>query len=496
MSRPIKAGSIDDYRQRAKVRWPDVTGLYCYVRMEEYVKAFETGIFPLDAARRRQEEYKRATAEKWQALIAESTTPDPFAEEDPTTTNYLAEETQTVIFTPPTGFSHRKRSKTCQYCGASPVFWYTCPDGHYRLFYANGRPCSAQCHTRGREHSPTAEEVEEIVPDTPTENPHVTTQPAAPPENRPKTRAEMIAELLDAPQQLDEAQIVAICEKIVQRELSAENRVTVDVSVKIGELPSISCTDQHEMFPILLTVFAARIPLMLVGPAGSGKTTACHKAAEKLGLSFKFLPCGGQTGESRFIGYMDAKGDYVKTPLRESYESGGVFLFDEFDRSSPPVQVVMNAILANSCMTFPDGETVTRHPDFVPVAACNTFGQGADRSYVGAQQMDAATLDRFFLLEWLYDWPFVQTLAGIPTPRKSRQPEASGYTPHQWSSKVQAIEKYCRERNIRQIIGPRALLHGVKLLNCMPRQLLDDGLLWRGMNASQRQQIENAIGSN
>jgi len=37
----------------------------------------------------------------------------------------------------------------------------------------------------------------------------------------------------------------------------------------------------------------------------------------------------------------------------------------------------------------------TRHPDFICIAAANTFGRGADRQYVGRNQLDESTLDRF-----------------------------------------------------------------------------------------------------
>jgi len=45
-------------------------------------------------------------------------------------------------------------------------------------------------------------------------------------------------------------------------------------------------------------------------------------------------------------------------------------------------------------MAFPD-KMVERHKNFRCVASANTYGRGADRAYVGRQQIDAATLDRF-----------------------------------------------------------------------------------------------------
>ena len=38
-----------------------------------------------------------------------------------------------------------------------------------------------------------------------------------------------------------------------------------------------------------------------------------------------------------------------------------------------------------------------RHPETILIAAANTIGRGADAQYVGRNQLDAATLDRFIL---------------------------------------------------------------------------------------------------
>ena len=46
---------------------------------------------------------------------------------------------------------------------------------------------------------------------------------------------------------------------------------------------------------------------------------------------------------------------------------------------------------------------VKRHPKFICIGAGNTYGTGPDRVYVGRQELDGASLDRFDFLEWAYD---------------------------------------------------------------------------------------------
>ena len=146
---------------------------------------------------------------------------------------------------------------------------------------------------------------------------------------------------------------------------------------------------------------------MMVGPAGSGKTTAAHEAAKALGIPFYFT--GAIDSAYKLTGFIDAQGRTVRTAFREAFEHGGVFLFDEMDSSMPAALLAFNAALANGHADFPDG-IIKRHPDFRAIAACNTFGGGANRQYVGRMQLDAASLDRFAIA------PLLRPLLSVPPP--------------------------------------------------------------------------------
>ena len=63
---------------------------------------------------------------------------------------------------------------------------------------------------------------------------------------------------------------------------------------------------------------------------------------------------------------------------------------------------MLNSALANGSCAFADG-MVKRHEDFILIATANTFGNGANAQYVGRNQLDSATLDRFVTIEWGYD---------------------------------------------------------------------------------------------
>lgn len=150
----------------------------------------------------------------------------------------------------------------------------------------------------------------------------------------------------------------------------------------------------HEMTEEVLAYLSARIPLLLVGPAGSGKTHIAINCAKLLGLPFYSISVNEQTSKSDFLGYKDAKGDLVETNFRQAYEKGGVFIIDEIDAGNPNILTVVNSALSNDTCPFPDG-MVTRHEDFVAVCTANTFGEGESLQYIGRNILDAATKDRF-----------------------------------------------------------------------------------------------------
>ncbi|WP_394772195.1 AAA family ATPase [Mucilaginibacter sp.] len=168
---------------------------------------------------------------------------------------------------------------------------------------------------------------------------------------------------------------------------------------------------QHNMFEEILTVLSADIHIYLYGPAGTGKTQCAENAALALGKKFACVSVCAQSTKSDLLGFIDANGNYIRTLFRDTFENGGVFLIDEIDNGNPNILAVLNSALANGYCAFPDG-MVKRSDEFTCIAAANTFGTGADRQYVGRNQLDAATLNRFVQIEVGYDEQLEVTLFG------------------------------------------------------------------------------------
>ena len=151
---------------------------------------------------------------------------------------------------------------------------------------------------------------------------------------------------------------------------------------------------QHEKFEEVLKYVANNMPVFLTGPAGSGKNVLCKQIADALGLKFYFT--NAVTQEYKLTGFTDAMGNFQETSFYKAFTQGGLFMLDEMDASIPEVLVTLNAAIANKYCDFPAPiGYVEAHPDFRLIAAGNTFGTGASYEYVGRNQLDAASLNRF-----------------------------------------------------------------------------------------------------
>ena len=163
----------------------------------------------------------------------------------------------------------------------------------------------------------------------------------------------------------------------------------------------VQVDNAHQAFADVMQRVAAELPVLLVGPAGSGKTTLAAQVATALGRRFTFNSLSEGVTESSLMGRMlpqeDGTWAYQESPFVKTFRDGGVHLFDEIDAADPNLLVSINAAIANGKLSLPftDMEPIERHPKCVIIAAANTYGQGADRRYVGRNRLDAATVNRF-----------------------------------------------------------------------------------------------------
>lgn len=168
----------------------------------------------------------------------------------------------------------------------------------------------------------------------------------------------------------------------------------------------------HTVFEEVVCLANARENIFLYGPTGSGKTYIGAQLAKVLDLPFYFVSGSRGMSESKLTGRVLPTGkngswEYSPSEFVKAYENGGVYLLDEIDALDDNVLLILNTALSNDQFAVPERkgkEYVTRHPDFICIAAANTLGMGADRQYSSRNKLDAATMDRFAIGKLLVDY--------------------------------------------------------------------------------------------
>lgn len=293
--------------------------------------------------------------------------------------------------------SERTVRKPCRFCGRSNLYWAHDTE---RVYHKRCDRCEVTgafvlMERDGSRHNcrDASDHSGDSMPEMEPEDDEKDTSPSPAPASVPvsgdvQAALGMLVGALTP--QVDRAEIEAMVKQAVANVVFPTRTVVERVN---GERIEVSGSSHHKLGDVIISLMAGEHVLM-VGPAGTGKSTIAEQAAESLGLKSYSISLSPQTPASQLLGYMQATGDYVRSLFREAYEHGGLFHFDEVDNAHPSILAVVNAALANGHMAFPD-RMVKRHPDFRAVASANTYGRGATRSYVGRQAIDAATLDRF-----------------------------------------------------------------------------------------------------
>jgi hypothetical protein len=268
-------------------------------------------------------------------------------------------------------------------------------------------------------------------------------------------------------------QVQKILDQILEGKiLKTVTTISIERETDLGLIEIEDLGVQHKQFDLLLNCLKARdndgyrLNMMLVGPAGTGKTMAAANVAKALGMRFGVN--GAVDTKYDFLGYTDVNGKVVRTQFREFWEHGGVYLQDELDGSNASALLPWNTGLANHMMPFPDG-LIPQHKDCIIICAMNTWGLGATNEFVGRTKLDAATLNRYVPIKWDNDDALEIAI--------SRNDE--------WTARVQNIR--AKAKGIKGImITPRQSMYGASLLRVgIPQHIVEEMLLKQSMSDEQ-----------
>lgn len=277
-------------------------------------------------------------------------------------------------------------------------------------------------------------------------------------------------------------------EEIEQAIEEMKASTVVQIEVKMPDGTTVTVPGAHKQMGTLLRLVQARQNVYIVGPTGSGKTKAGEQVSEAVGLRFFPKSVGPTTTAFDMMGYMNAAGDFVPGIMYEPFVNGGLLLIDEMDSGNPTCQTSLGTALANRYCSFPNG-VADRHPDSVFLASGNTFGKGADRMYVGRNQLDESTRNRFSFLIWDYDTALELRLAEEKA-KLSGQPEVM-----KWAHRVHNIRESSDRNKLRFIASTRDILDGADLIiHGFTMREVEDLRFWNAADEDVKQRIFAEVG--
>ena len=259
----------------------------------------------------------------------------------------------------------------------------------------------------------------------------------------PEEVQKAIQEAQDAARKAKEAQKKAEeeAEKAKQKAAGIPQKIEIHIPEQEPITPG---QFTHENYALLLRLIKLGQNVLLVGPAGSGKTYAAEQALTDLGYAVFKMQAPHDPYD--LIGFKDAGGTYQPTPLYRwaTHQEKAGFILDEVDASNARALMPVSPALANGWAVFPMG-SVQIPEGHICIATANTWGTGSGiGEYVGAQKQDGRILSRFpGRIAWGYDANLEEHIC-----RKKGGDLAA------WKSAVK-IRANLEENGIRVIWGPR-----------------------------------------
>ncbi|MFT3760636.1 CbbQ/NirQ/NorQ/GpvN family protein [Thauera sp.] len=207
--------------------------------------------------------------------------------------------------------------------------------------------------------------------------------------------------------------------------------------------------------------YAHRLPLVLKGPTGCGKTRFVEYMAWRLGRPLITLACNEDMTAADLVGryLLDADGTrWHDGPLTTAVRHGAICYLDEVVEARQDTTVVIHP-LTDSRRILPldkKGEIVTAHPDFQLVVSYNPGYQSHSKS------LKQSTRQRFAALE--FDYPAAAAEADIVAHEAGIEPTLAARLVD-----IAIKSRRLRERGLEEGISTRMLIYaGILIRDGLP----------------------------
>jgi len=144
-----------------------------------------------------------------------------------------------------------------------------------------------------------------------------------------------------------------------------------------------------------------KLPFLLKGPTGTGKSRFIEYMANKLGQNLITIACHEETSATDLVGRFIIKGAeavWLDGPLTTAVKNGAIIYLDEIAEARPDVIVAIHSLTDHRRELYIDklGETVKAHDNFMLVAS---FNPGYQK---GFKELKPSTKQRFVAMSFTY----------------------------------------------------------------------------------------------
>jgi nitric oxide reductase NorQ protein len=210
--------------------------------------------------------------------------------------------------------------------------------------------------------------------------------------------------------------------------------------------------------------FQNKLPLLLKGPTGTGKSRFVEYMAGRLGKKLITVACHEETSSTDLIGRFIIKGTetvWLDGPLTKAAREGAIIYLDEIAEARPDVIVAIHPLTDHRRELYIDklGETLKAHDDFMLVAS---FNPGYQK---GFKELKPSTRQRFVSVH--FDYPDTKVEKEILINETAIDPGTA--------EKLVKIGKKIRnltELGLTETVSTRLLVDAAKLIQSgLPKRL-------------------------
>lgn len=207
-----------------------------------------------------------------------------------------------------------------------------------------------------------------------------------------------------------------------------------------------------------------KLPVLLKGPTGTGKTRFIEFMAHKLETKLITISCHEETSSTDLIGRYIIKGAetiWVDGPLTKAAKEGAIIYLDEIAEARPDVIVAVHSLTDHRKELYIDklGLTVKAHENFMLVAS---FNPGYQR---GFKELKPSTRQRFVAISFTY--PEAKVEAEILVNETEVDPDTAKKLVN-IASKIRNLT----ELGLSETVSTRLLVDAAKLIHTgLPKRL-------------------------